>query len=417
MATHRARDDLDDFLDTIDLTCSSPEPEPAPRSTAPSSSAKQRVLSRPAPAPARVSEPFLERSSREQLDRQRQQQQRQQQQRQQQHIPRPPPATQTLPRPVHHPSARQSSSNAYHAPAPAQSRHVNPQHVARILESSDVRAIRHVLLTLCKASPALSGAVARGLAPYSVFAQAVVGSSQRAQPAQRHRGHATQAAQAAQATQRAHVKAEMYGLTPKGGSGIYVPAAHDQYRITPKQEPGSRAGPVMPPAHINSPAQRQAAGARVPGAYPSQSAYAEREGSPTDSDDSDHIVPIVGTQPQEIRTPLQSSSLRSNQPASSLSHSQAPRTPSPATQQRMAVKCSRCYKRRAEAVGPCIYHPSDELVHPAAGERTVFACCLKEAWTPGCKREEHVFSEAAGASPLEADASNPFAQASKRRKL
>jgi hypothetical protein len=146
MASHRARDDLDDFLETIDLTCSSPEPEPepAPRSTAPSSSAKpkQRVPSRPAPAPAHSQS----------------QQQQQQYHHHQQHTLRPPP-TQTPSRLAHHhhPYARQSASRT---PAVG-ARHVDPQHVARILESSDVRAIRHVVLTLCRASPALFGA-----APY-----------------------------------------------------------------------------------------------------------------------------------------------------------------------------------------------------------------------------------------------------------
>jgi hypothetical protein len=227
---------------------------------------------------------------------------------------------------------------------------------------------------------------------------------------------------------RVDVKTEVYGAPPKRevvAGGSYVPAVHDQHRITPKTESGARAGPVMPPAHADSPAQRQTAGVCVPGAYPERSVYAEHGGSPTDSDDSDHIVPIVGNQPRGIRTPLQSSSSRSNQPASSFFQSQASHTSTPTltptTQEGRTLQCSRCYKPFTEGLwepGRCIYHPSDELVQ--YGNKNVFACCHQDEWTPGCKREEHISTEAAAASPLaqtQADASNPHEQTNKRRKL
>jgi hypothetical protein len=252
------------------------------------------------------------------------------------------------------------------------------------------------VLTLCRASPALSGAVARGLAPYSVWAQAVVNG------AQARRGRVDQG------TQRARVKTEVYGAPPKReavASAVYVPGA------------------VMPPAHVDSPAQERAAGVRMPGAYPERSGYAEHEGSPTDSDDSDHIVPIAGPQPRGIRTPLQPSSSRSNQPASSFFQSQTSHTstPTPTTQGGRTLQCSRCYKPFTEGLwepGRCIYHPSDDLVQ--YGNKNVFACCHQDEWTLGCKREEHISTEAAAASPLaqtQADASNPHEQTNKRRKL
>jgi hypothetical protein len=51
---------------------------------------------------------------------------------------------------------------------------VLPGHLRRIINTSDPTAIRDVLLNLCKLSPALSGAVARGLAPHSSFAQETI---------------------------------------------------------------------------------------------------------------------------------------------------------------------------------------------------------------------------------------------------
>lgn len=47
-------------------------------------------------------------------------------------------------------------------------------HVHRILRTSDPQAIQSVLLDLCKLSPALCGAIARGLAPHSTYAQATI---------------------------------------------------------------------------------------------------------------------------------------------------------------------------------------------------------------------------------------------------
>ena len=47
-------------------------------------------------------------------------------------------------------------------------------HVYRIIRTSDAQAIQSVLFNLCKMSPALCGAIARGLAPHSTYAQNVI---------------------------------------------------------------------------------------------------------------------------------------------------------------------------------------------------------------------------------------------------
>ncbi|KAF2105803.1 hypothetical protein BDV96DRAFT_355436 [Lophiotrema nucula] len=47
-------------------------------------------------------------------------------------------------------------------------------HVYHIIRTTDPQAIQTVLFNLCKVSPALCGAVARGLAPHSTYAQSVI---------------------------------------------------------------------------------------------------------------------------------------------------------------------------------------------------------------------------------------------------
>jgi hypothetical protein len=53
-------------------------------------------------------------------------------------------------------------------------RPVNPQHLARIIQTSSSQAVRDVLTDLCNLSPALRGAVARGLARHSTFAHGLI---------------------------------------------------------------------------------------------------------------------------------------------------------------------------------------------------------------------------------------------------
>ncbi|OAL03476.1 hypothetical protein IQ06DRAFT_215980 [Phaeosphaeriaceae sp. SRC1lsM3a] len=65
---------------------------------------------------------------------------------------------------------------------------MDPEHLSRIINTSSSTAIKGVLLELCKLSPALSGAVARGLAAHSTFAQDLITKHHHAprQPASRN---------------------------------------------------------------------------------------------------------------------------------------------------------------------------------------------------------------------------------------
>ncbi|KAF2443173.1 hypothetical protein P171DRAFT_522794 [Karstenula rhodostoma CBS 690.94] len=56
---------------------------------------------------------------------------------------------------------------------------VSADHLRQIINTSSPQKVAHLLLDLCKSSPALSGAVARGLAPHSTWAQNTIKDYQR----------------------------------------------------------------------------------------------------------------------------------------------------------------------------------------------------------------------------------------------
>ncbi|KAL6711058.1 hypothetical protein ACN47E_006933 [Coniothyrium glycines] len=67
----------------------------------------------------------------------------------------------------------------------APSRPIHPEHLRNIIDTSDSTALRQVLFNLCQWSPALSGAVARGLAPHSTFAKQLKDRNRNASSAHR----------------------------------------------------------------------------------------------------------------------------------------------------------------------------------------------------------------------------------------
>ncbi|KAF1913166.1 hypothetical protein BDU57DRAFT_559289 [Ampelomyces quisqualis] len=87
--------------------------------------------------------------------------------------------------------ARSRSSNGTRAPLdgntpgfsasnpPLPARQISPQHIAQIIDTSSTNSIRSTLKELCKLSPALSGAVARGLATHSTFARDLIKQQQQ----------------------------------------------------------------------------------------------------------------------------------------------------------------------------------------------------------------------------------------------
>jgi hypothetical protein len=81
-----------------------------------------------------------------------------------------------------------------------QARAVNPQHLTRIVRSTDHQVVEAVLLELCSQSPALSGAVARALAPHSTFAQTLI---------RKHQANALESTSSASGTSRPPIRDEL----------------------------------------------------------------------------------------------------------------------------------------------------------------------------------------------------------------
>ncbi|KAF2785540.1 hypothetical protein K505DRAFT_330942 [Melanomma pulvis-pyrius CBS 109.77] len=132
-------------VEPIDLTLSSPEPEPQPRP------GRKTDPSRPAyRQPAHLkTEPTTEPKT----------------------GPKTGPGTSAYRHQI--PSSHRTE---HRRPKPAR-RHpprVHPDHLSRIVNTTDPHVLRALVLHLCTLSPALSGAVARGLAHNSTFAQATI---------------------------------------------------------------------------------------------------------------------------------------------------------------------------------------------------------------------------------------------------
>lgn len=145
-------------VDTIDLTLSSsPEPELRPRTTATPQRQQIPVHVKAEPRPIPQSNSFTKASN------------------QQQHTDH----VKTEPTGRGHQHAGILKPQKQHAQsvkraAPSQSGAIHPTHLAMIIDTSSPHALREVLLHLCHRSLALSGAVARGLAPHSTYARSLV---------------------------------------------------------------------------------------------------------------------------------------------------------------------------------------------------------------------------------------------------
>lgn len=103
--------------------------------------------------------------------------------------PQPQPSWRpSLALPLSQPPPRPEPSVFYRPPPPPQRTapfvepppaRIHPDHLRHIIYSSDPASVSSVLYHLCMTSPALSGAVVRGLAPHSAWAKATVSDYQR----------------------------------------------------------------------------------------------------------------------------------------------------------------------------------------------------------------------------------------------
>lgn len=257
-----------------------------------------------------------------------------------------------------------------------QPRRVNPQHVKQIIDTSSPRALRHIVLQLCKSSPALSGAIARGLAPHSAYAQQLIRGQQAR--SQAHTQHA--------------IKADP---RPAGQD------AYDRVRRQPGTSSSTHSSTARPRIHQSPTLQKNQDELRLPSSQNAPRMKRNNRTSPTGSDDSNNIVDFseigynaIKPEPHS-RTPTDHTSRHpsiANIGADRLAVRQRP-TQSGASDQKPKL-CLQCGELFKEGEVDCYHHTGHEGP-TRSGDIPQYTCCRKFVGEPGCTFGRHM-SERAG---------------------
>jgi len=297
--------------------------------------------------------------------------------------PRAPPRyTQTyFSREPHHYSmsrvkheAGQASGSVRRPVAPQRSRPIDPEHLKHIINTTDRHDLQNVLLDLCKISPAFSGALVRGLAPHSAFAQRMINQ------------HGT--------------NTQMSGNYSFNESDSDQVSDNDQYEeeremvrklVTPTGPVSHRTGAPLQTRHYNLPRP-------TPQYHGSHSVpRIKREHNGPSEYGSDNNPNFQGAyqqtalRPTTIRSPLQHqhggspSIYRTSKQIPSFQGPSGVRS-APRPVVRTCIKCNEPFT----GVAACIYHPGKEIMQPDA--TVVWDCCYEDSL--GCQfAGEHTTQE------------------------
>jgi hypothetical protein len=260
---------------------------------------------------------------------------------------------------------------------------INPHHVKQIIDTSSSKALRSVVLQLCKSSPALSGAIARGLAPHSPWAQALI----RGQQAQSH------AHRQPQAQSQPAIKPE-----PRSSEQD----AYDRMKQRLGSSSGAHSSNVRPPAQTSAPRQTShhasgnIDGLRVPPSLrKTQTVKSEPQVSPTDSDDSTNIVDFPakeqGARRQEDRHNAAASSSSRHQSSANVSAGGVAVRERSIHHNALDQKpklCWQCGELFNSADMNCEFHPG-RLASARPGDIGQYTCCNKFEGEPGCRFGQH----------------------------
>jgi len=289
--------------------------------------------------------------------------------------PRAPPRyTQTyFSREPHHYSmsrvkheAGQASGSVRRPVAPQRSRPIDPEHLKYIINTTDRHDLQNVLLDLCKISPAFSGALVRGLAPHSVFAQRMMNQ------------HGT----------NTQVPGN-YSFNESDSDGV---SDNDQYEeeremlsrlVTPMGPVSHRTGPPLQTRHYDLPQPTP----QYHGSHSVPRIKREQNGPPGYG--SDNYPNFQGAYQQ---TALPPTAIRSS-PSIHRTSKQIPSFPGPSGVRKAPgpeVKtCIRC-NEPFTGVAACMYHLGKEILQPDA--TVVWDCCYEDSL--GCQfAGEHTTQE------------------------
>ncbi|KAH6612049.1 hypothetical protein C7974DRAFT_90487 [Boeremia exigua] len=277
------------------------------------------------------------------------------------------------------PGQRQGSSRSRNIPQQPP-RRINPQHVKQIIDTSSHRALRSVVLQLCKTSPALSGALVRGLAPHSPWAQALV------------RGRQAKSHTQTQST----VKTEPRIIEPR----VHQPTNRQNGPSSSSHGSASQLRSNRPPDTTeNRDALRLPRSTQKP-----PPVKHEHRSSPTDSDDSTNIVDFPAIERDARRqelshhTTAHSSSI--HRPAASSTTARSANRPHSTQEhaanlkQKLCLQCGELFKEHD--IDYCYFHSGHEA--PSRLDQIPqFTCCNRFVGEPGCKTGRHI-SERNGGS-------------------
>jgi hypothetical protein len=283
--------------------------------------------------------------------------------------PRIPPQQQRLPtyfksKPRTDISGNTSASFAS-GPKQQRRRRINPYHMEQIVNSTDSDALRGVLLNLCKVSPALSEAIARGLAPHSAYAQGLM----------RQQGQT---------------------LGPSVSRPFKAEISEDDARYAHvKQQVLQKKALRMSPSPSSSRTPKSSS-ARMPQTEP----RVKRERQPDEFETHQGSAPILSVpgaypssarQPTPLRSPLRESSSstvanRTSKPtfvSTTLAHHEKPKAVVGPT------FCQNCHQTIENEFESCFYHPGRCIM--VDGVETCQSC-NEPVSDLGCKMDLHVMS-------------------------
>ncbi|KAH7379590.1 hypothetical protein BKA66DRAFT_394397, partial [Pyrenochaeta sp. MPI-SDFR-AT-0127] len=316
-------------VDTIDLTLSSPEPEQRPRVLPQQSQLPHFFKSEP-----RVSGP------------------------------------------THIKNERQRPGASVRTGTPHQARPVNPHHLAQIINTCDSHALKKVLLDLCKLSPALSGAVVRGLAVHSARAHGVVKQHRRSQQT---------------STPRQRSEWDDGDSTERIRKRFSVPS-----RAIPANSrlSGSLGGDLK--SSFSTVPHQSVAYPRVESSVSKPQIKRDNSSGPLGSDEDDYDVHVPGSFPRSAQGKIVARPKLLNMNGDPSAASYTPKPQSIAEQMSNSQRgklqeprrCIQCHDLFTGEDDVCIYHPGQRIQRDGCVD--LWTCCNEPASDLGCQFGSHI---------------------------
>jgi hypothetical protein len=289
-------------------------------------------------------------------------------------------------------------------------RQIKPQHIKQMIDTSSHRALREVVLQLCITSPALSGALARGLAPRSSWARGLMqqaGSQTRTQHTIKTEPRASE--------QDVQVHDHP---TQRLGSSKAPQSSTSQSRTQPhsterQNQDGLRRPPIIKREHRPNSANSDdssnildfSATGRI--GLPDRQPPHRHATAGSSSGDRSHANPgpshqIITANVEPRRGSLANSAVQGSSVRPRSTHLSAP--------DHKPKLCLQCHELFGEGDDDCFYHPGGKL--PARhGDVPQYACCDRFEGEPGCRKGLHIsertgtFTNTKRPSPSQHDAS------------